>query len=272
MQKLLSLFIILTFLSTPLFAQEEKNVVATIGNRKITKDEFERRFKEVSTKTVNPPPRDLFLEDLVRYEVGVQEAQKRGLEKDPVVQERIRQVLYVDLVEKELGKKADDIDVTEKELQNFYSKNPEVRTSHILIELKTNANRKEKDAAKNRALKIYNEIKKSDKKPFEQLAKLYSDDVVSKKNGGDIGWHTSITLVPEYYQAAIRLNMNQTSALVETMYGYHIIKLTGKRSYQDADKVKLRAAVFEIKKKVMFDNLFNKLKAQYTIKTYPKNL
>jgi peptidyl-prolyl cis-trans isomerase C/peptidyl-prolyl cis-trans isomerase D len=255
----------------PGFSQEEKDVVAIVGARKITKDEFNRRYKEVVSKTVNPPPKELFLEDLVRYEVGVQEAQKRKLENDPIVQERIRQVLYVDLIEKEIGAKADEISVSEAEMQSYYQKNPEIRTSHILIELKENANRKEVDAARARANQIYKEVRQS-QKPFEQLVKLYSDDVISKKNGGDIGWHASNTLIPEYYQAALKLKDGQISNLVETKYGFHIIKLTGRRSYKDADKVKLRAAVMEVKKKALFDNLFNRLKSQYSIKTFPNNL
>ncbi len=264
-----ALIIFLTATST--YAQEEKDIVAVVGTRKISKDEFNKRYKEVVTKTANPPPKELFLEDLVRYEVGVQEAQKRNLEKDPIVQERIRQVLYVDLIEKELGKKADEISVTDKEMQAYYAKNPEIRTSHILIELKQNANRKEIDAAKSRANQVYSEIRKSDK-PFEQLAKLYSDDTISKKNGGDIGWHASNTLIPEYYQAALKLKDGQSSGLIETPYGFHVIKLTGRRTYKDADKVKLRAAVLETKKKALFDGLFSKLKSQYSIKTFPKNL
>lgn len=271
MLKLALSALIIFLMTTSTYAQEDKDTVAIVGTRKISKDEFNKRYKEVVTKTDNPPQKELFLEDLVRYEVGVQEAQKRNLEKDPIVQERIRQVLYVDLIEKELGKKADEISVNEKEMQAYYSKNPEIRTSHILIELKQNANRKELDAARSRANQVFADVKKSDK-PFEQLAKLFSDDVISKKNGGDIGWHSSNTLIPEYYQAAIKLKDNQVSALVETPYGFHIIKLTGKRTYKDADKVKVRAAVFETKKKALFDGLFSKLKSQYTIKTFPKNL
>ena len=253
------------------FAQEADDVVAVVGSKKITKKEFDEKYKDVVSKAFNPPSKDLFLEDLVRYEVGVMEAEKRNLGNDPVVQERIRQVLYVDLVEKEIGKKADQITVTEKEMQNYYAKNPEIRTSHILIELKERARPSEKEAAKKRAGEIYKEVKSS-KKPFEQLVKLYSDDVISKKTGGDIGWHNSTTLLPEYYNAALKLSNNQISNLIETKFGFHIIKLTGKKAYKDADKVRLNAAVKEQKKRVLFDDFFGKLKSKYNVKTFTQKL
>lgn len=266
---ILSSILILTLALTT-FAQND-DVVAVIGDKKITKKEFNEKYKEMSSRAINPPPKDLFLEDLVRYEVGVMEAEKRNLRNDPIVQERIRQVMYVDLVEKEIGKKADAIKVTEREMQNYYAKNPEIRTSHILIELKERATRSEKEAASKRAAEIYKEVKAS-KQPFEKLVQLYSDDVVSKKNGGDIGWHTSTTLLPEYYNAAVKLGNNQVSGLVETKFGFHIIKLTGKKSYKDADKIRLQAAVKEQKKRVLFDEFFGKLKSKYNVKTYTQKL
>lgn len=265
----LSAVLVLTFTLTS-FAQSD-DVVAVVGNKQITKKEFNDKYKEVVSKAFNPPSKDLFLEDLVRYEVGVMEAEKRNLGDDPVVQERIRQVLYVDLVEKEIGKKADSLTVSEKEMQSYYAKNPEIRTSHILIEVKDRARPSEREAAKKRATQIYNEVKSS-KKPFEQLVKLYSDDVISKKNGGDIQWHSSATLLPEYYNAALKLSSGQISPLVETKFGFHIIKLTGKKSYKEADKVALNTAVKESKKRALFDDYFGKLKSKYNVKTFTQKL
>jgi parvulin-like peptidyl-prolyl isomerase len=266
---ILSSFLILAF-SFNAFAQNE-DIVAVVGSKKISKKEFEEKYKEVVAKAFNPPSKDLFLEDLVRYEVGVMEAEKRNLAQDPIVQERVRQVMYVDLVEKEVGKKADQITVSEKEMQSYYAKNPEIRSSHILIEVKENARASEREAAKKRAMEIYNEVKGS-KKPFEQLVKLYSDDVISKKNGGDIGWHSSTTLLPEYYNAVMKLSTGQISPLVETKFGFHIIKLTGKKSFKDADKVNLNAAVKDQKKRVLFDEFFGKLKSKYGVKTFTQKL
>lgn len=261
---------VITMFSFAVSAQDDA-VVATVGSKKITKKEFDQKYKEVLEKTINPPSKNIFLEDLVRYELGVLEAQNKNLDKDPVVQERFRQLMYVDLLEKEVGTKVDKVNISEKDMRAYYSKNPEIKTSHILIEIKENASVKEREAAKKRAQEIYAEVRAS-KRPFEELAKLYSDDVISKKNGGDIGWHSSVTLLPEYYGAALKLKNKQISNLVETKFGFHIIQLTGKKEYKDAEKTQLRAAVLNEKKRAMLDSYFSKLKSKYPVKINAKGL
>ncbi len=242
----------------------DPNVVATVGSKQISLKEFNEKFEDVKKQTINPPTRELFLEDLVRYEMGVQEANKRSMENDPIVKERIRQELYKGLIEKELGQKISEIKVAEPEMKAFYNKNPEIRTSHILIEFKPDATKEQIDAARKRAQEIYDEVRKS-KRPFEELVNLYSDDVLSKKNGGDVGWQSSMTLVPNYYEAVLKMKVGEVKGLIDTQYGFHIVKVSGRRGYGDANKRQIRAAVFDEKRKVIFDDYFAKLKKQYKI-------
>ncbi len=254
------------------FAHADNNdVVAVVGNKQITVKEFNDKYNDVLKQTINPPAKDLFLEDLVRYEIGVQEAVKRGIPDEAVVKERIRQEYYKGLIEKELGQKISEIKVTDKEMQDFYTKNPEIRTSHILIEFRPEATVEQKKAAKDRATEIYGEVKKS-KRPFEELVGLYTDDVLSKRTGGDVGWQSRVTLVPAYYDAALKMKVGDVQGLIETQYGYHIIKVTGRRGYADANKRQIRAAVFDDKRKELFDAYFQKLKKQYPIKVNKANL
>ncbi len=261
----------LVVFSGALQAATPNKIVAEVGEIKITDRDFQKKFSEVR-KTLNPPTKEQFLEDLVRYEVGVQEARKRKFEQDPIVQERFNQIMYVHLIETELGKKANEINISESEMKDFYKNNPELRTSHILIEVKQGATEKEKEVAKKRANEIFSEVKKS-KRPFEELVKLYSDDSLSKINGGDIGWHSPITLAnKDYYDAAKKLKLNEVSNLVETGFGFHIIKLTGIHKFEEADKTKIRGSVLDIKKKGLFDRFFADLKSKYKIKTFKENL
>ena len=260
--------LISVFLMLGSLALAQDNVVAIVGNKKITIEEFNKKFNEVKSQTINPPTKELFLEDLVRYEIGVQEAEKRKLEKDPIVQDRFKQELYKALVEKELGQKVQNIKVTDKEMEDFYKKNPEIRTSHILIEYKPEATAAQIAEAKKRATEIYEEVRKS-KRPFEELVKLYSDDPLSKQSGGDVGWQSRVTLVPSYYNTILAMKVGEVKGLVETQFGFHIIKVTGRRSFENANKRQIRAAVFDDKRKLMFDDLFEKLKKQYPVKVNP---
>jgi peptidyl-prolyl cis-trans isomerase C/peptidyl-prolyl cis-trans isomerase D len=218
----------------------------------------------ISQVLVNPPSKKLFLEDLVRYEVGVQEARKKGLEKDPVVQDRINQELYKALLEKELGKKVEENKVSDAEMKTWYAKNPQIRLSDILIEVKPGATEGQRAEAKKRADEIFAEVKKS-KRPFEELVRLYSDDTTTKNMGGDVGWQSRTSLVPNYYEAANALKVGDISNVIETAFGYHIIKLTGRRSYEEATKREIRMAVYDEKRKVVFDDYFDRLKKQYPI-------
>jgi peptidyl-prolyl cis-trans isomerase C/peptidyl-prolyl cis-trans isomerase D len=244
---------------------QNSDVVATVGNKQITAKELNEKYEEVVKQTINPPSKEVFLEDLIRYEMGVQEAIKRNIPDDAIVKERIRQEYYKGLIEKELGKAVAEIKISEKEMQAYYQKSPELRTSHILIEFKPDATPEQKKAARDRATEIYEEVKKS-KRPFEELVGLYTDDVLSKRTAGDVGWQSVVTLVPNYYKTALEMKVGEVKGLIETQYGFHIIKLTGRRGYSDANKRQIRAAVFEQKRKELFDGYFAKLKKQYPVK------
>lgn len=261
----------LLLISSVSFAQKKDDVVATVGNKKITVEEFNKKYNEIKLQTINIPSKAVFLEDLVRYELGVQEAEKRNLQKDPQVQERIRQEMYKGLLEKELGQRVQKIQVSEKEMEAWYKNNPEIRTSHILIEFKPGATAAQEAEAKKRATEILDEVQKS-KRPFEELVKLYSDDPLSKQAGGDVGWQSRVTLVPTYYETALGMKVGEVKGLVETQFGFHIIKVTGRHAYENANKKQIRSAVYDDKRKDIFNDFFSKLKKTYSIKTNPSLL
>lgn len=262
--KLITLIPLLISFNT--WAQKKDDAVATINNKKISVEEFNKKYNMVRAQSLNPPTKAVFLEDLVRYEVGLLEAEKRKLGNDPLVQDRMRQELYKALLEKDLADKVNKIQVTDAEMKEWYKKNPQIRTSHILIEIKGDATSEQRAEAKKRAFEIFDEVKKS-KRPFEELVRLYSDDPLSKQAGGDVGWQSPVTIMPHYYEAIASMKIGEIKGLIETQFGYHIVKLTGRRSYENADKSQIRIAVFDEKRKQVFNDYFDKLKKQYSIKT-----
>lgn len=238
-------------------------VLAVVGQTQITSDEFLRRYKDVLSKAqYNIPTKEQFLEDLVRYEMGVQQSYKENMQNDPIYKERMRQEMYKILLEKHLTAPVEKVHLTEKELKEYYEKNPQIRFSHILIEFKPNATAKEKDAARRRAQEIYDEVKKS-KRPFEELVRLYSDDLLSKNTNGDLGYHSRVTLGKDYYETLLKMKVGEIRGLIELPQGFAIAKLTEKRSYETADPLQVRGAAFEEKRKDIFDSYFNTLKKTY---------
>ncbi len=63
---------------------------------------------------------------------------------------------------------------------------------------------------------------------FESLARAYST-CPSKSKGGDLGWFGPGKMVPAFEQAVRRLSRGRVSKVIHTQFGYHIIKLTGRR-------------------------------------------
>lgn len=243
-------------------------VVFSVGTSRITVEEFKKRLNEYRSNTYNPPTADQLLEDWIRFEIGVQEAEKMKLQSDPTVHERFRQVLYNALLEKELGKKIETLPITESDLKAYYSHNPEVRLSHIYIEYPAKATEEQKAIALKRAHEILEDVKKQlrNKRPFEDLVKLYSDDLSTKDSGGDMGFQSRVTLVPpSFYETVAKMRVGDVSGVIESRQGYHIVKVTAKNSYEDADKRQIRAAVFDDKRSKLFNEYFEKLKRQYHI-------
>ncbi len=105
-----------------------------------------------------------------------------------------------------------------------YSTPEQIQASHILF--KTDG--KNDAAQKKLAESVLAKIKAGG--DFAALAKQYSDDTDSKAKGGDLGYFGHGTMVKEFEDAAFALQPGQVSDLVKSQYGYHIIKVTGKKA------------------------------------------
>jgi len=240
-------------------------VLAKIGKETITVKDFNQQYKEaIQSSTGLAPTKKQFLEDLIRFRVGLKEAQRRKLSKNPMVKKALNQELYKGLLEVTLAKQVEKIKVTEGDMRKFYSKNPEVRSSHILVRYPINASEKQIAEAKARIDKIYSDVM-TKKKKWKTYTRLYSEDELNKKSGGDIGYHSVTTLHPNYYNTAKALKIGQISKPVRSVYGFHIIKLTGKNSYARADKARLKIRVFNDKRVALLNNYFSKVKKKYPI-------
>ena len=119
------------------------------------------------------------------------------------------------------------------EISKFYEANlarygePEQRrASHILVSVKNGAGEEEKRKARDRAQGILAQLRKSPDK-FAELAKKESGDSGSAAKGGDLGFFSRGMMVRPFEDAAFRLKLGQISDLVESDFGFHIIKLTG---------------------------------------------
>jgi peptidyl-prolyl cis-trans isomerase D len=147
-----------------------------------------------------------------------------------------RKIKYavIDITKLEAG-----IQVTEDELRSYYDqhrdeyKTPEqVKVSHILIKTPLpgpdgKVDEKGVAEAQRRAEDLLKQVKSGAN--FEDLAKKYSEDPGSAKQGGSLGWIGRGQTVPEFEKVAFSLPKGQISDLVKSSYGFHIIRVDDKQ-------------------------------------------
>jgi peptidyl-prolyl cis-trans isomerase D len=165
-----------------------------------------------------------------------------------------RQIKYVVV---DSAKIAAAMTVSDQDLQQYYDQHrdeyrvPEqVKVSHILIKTPLpdpGAKEDEKAVAdaRTKAEGVLKEVKAGG--DFAKLAEKYSDDPGSAKSGGELGWIGRGRTVPEFEKAAFSLGKGQTSDLVKSSYGFHIIRVEDK---QDAHLKMFDEVKSEIEAKV----------------------
>ncbi|MBC8388413.1 MAG: peptidylprolyl isomerase [Actinobacteria bacterium] len=130
-----------------------------------------------------------------------------------------------------------DVIVTEEAVKQYYEDNKNtlflvparVKASHILVMFPWKEdNSEETQEGREEALEKIKmvEDKLNDGGDFEDLARQYSDDGTSGENGGDLGYISKGQMVEEFDKALFSLDVGEVSEIVETEYGFHIIKAT----------------------------------------------
>lgn len=242
-------------------------VLAKINNTEITLDDFNERLKEYPSVahggTLDLETKKGFLDNLIIRELLYQESIRTGLDKEKetaqILEEMKKRILVDTFFKKELE---ENIKISDEELKKYYDDHPEeakapveVRASHILLKTREEAE------------SVLQKLKAGSK--FEELAKSSSIDTGSKVRGGDLGFFRSGMMVPEFEDVALKLQKGETSSIVETRFGFHIIKVTDKRtgkerSFNEA-KAELEQNLLKKKKKEKFDSLVAGLKSKASI-------
>lgn len=139
---------------------------------------------------------------------------------------------------------------TEEEAKKFYDENAakfqgdeQRHASHILIGVAATASADAKAEAKKKAEQVLAEVKKNPAK-FAELAKKYSQDPGSAEKGGDLGTFGRGAMVKPFEEAVFSMKTGGVSGLVQSDFGYHIIKLNeiaGQSQGFDTMKAQIRA-------------------------------
>jgi peptidyl-prolyl cis-trans isomerase C len=245
------------------------DVVARVNGEAVTKGEFEKFINQLEMNAGGPVPPDrrdeIFrnaLDGLVNLKLLSQEVKSRAVTGDEqVVAEEIKKIRSRFPTEEEFNKAlaakqmtAEKLQtemrtqlginklmeseassaspVTDTDVKDYYDKNPErfkkpeqVRASHILF--KTEGDEAAKKKARASAETVLKQAKSG--KDFAALAKEHSSDG-SAQQGGDLGFFVKEQMVAEFSNAAFAMQPGQISDIVESQFGYHIIKVTERKA------------------------------------------
>ena len=207
--------------------------VAKVGDKTITEREFEEflAFKRIVAK--EKEGREKILKEYVEREALAKAIEnERLLDKSTIeveLNEFRKEMIISRYFEKFLKEK-----VTKKNVKNYYNahsaeyEDEKVKVAHILIRVNDRMDDVEKQARITRINEAYSKLRSGDK--FEDIVKEYSEDKVSNKKGGDIGWIKKGAIDDQFSKTAFSIKEGEYSEPFKTKFGYHIaLILEGKK-------------------------------------------
>jgi len=249
-------------------------VLARVGSTKITSTQLEERIQQLP-ENIRPnfekkENQGVILDQMINEELLFQEAKRLGYEKHEDYKKQVKdfenqlrnakkQALINSVLRDNIDGK---INVTDQEIVQFYDNNPsqfqsyeQRRAQHILVKTKAEAEN------------ILKDLKAG--KSFDKLAQEQSIDPTGK-NGGDLGFFRKGDLVPDFEKAVFGLeNKGDTSGIVQTQFGFHIIRLTDvrtlpKRSLNEM-KSQIQQVLYNQKRNSALNELMEKLKKTHKV-------
>ena len=218
------------------FAAEDDPILGKVGDYVVKKADVEKLIQyypadKQKLLRENPDQMMGLVQRMLEVRVLSDLAKKGELDKKADVREQLQYLVNNYLAQEYIYRVVvKDINVSEEELRKFYSANeksfvaPEqVRVRHILIRVSPGSSEGEKKKARENAEGLVKRLKAGE--DFAKLAQEYSEDPGSRQNGGDLGYFGKGQVVKPFEEAAFSLRPGRISDLVETQFGFHIIKM-----------------------------------------------
>jgi peptidyl-prolyl cis-trans isomerase C len=244
--------------------EDSTKALAIINGKEITASEFDLRWSQIpdfARKTyAGHEGRKKFLDDLITRELLIQEARRRGFDRDRALAERVerfKEQLAIDnLMREEVASRTT---VTLEEMRAYYAANSgsftapdELRASHILVKTEEEAQ----------------DLKKrlDEGEDFAAVARKASLDLATRYKGGDLGLIKKGQAVPQFEKALLSLKIGEVSSPVATQFGWHLIKLNDRatgapQSFEDA-KDQVKEQILNEKKHKRFEEFKASLRAK----------
>lgn len=277
MKRLFSVFLVLVvlFFYSHGYA-EESPVLAKVGEKKITLTDFNRilgYYDIDKQKALDEAPQKKIslLKRYVQANALSNLARAEGFDKRPDIKEKTDMLVNDFFATEYLRVKVSEFfansNIQENELKTYYKAHkdefttPEmVKARHILVRVEKTASEEDKKKAKERIGDILMKVKGSE--DFARLASELSEDPGTKEKGGDLGFFQKGSMLPEFEAAAFSLKPGEISGIVETQFGYHVIKVEEKKAsvVEPFEKVsqKIKDKILSDRKTTLVQKLIDK--------------
>ncbi len=247
----------------------------------------DKEFPEAEREKVEP----MILDQLVTRTLLMQVAEEKDVTPDEamvdqqfealkaqqpdIADDELRQFIAEELAIQETIQQevVANIEVTDEEAKEYYEQHKEqfnepaqIRASHILIQVDPEATEDDKEAARQKIEEVLTMAEEG--QDFAELAKTHSEGPSNVK-GGDLGFFARNSMVKPFEDAAFKLATDEISDVVETRFGYHIIKVTDKKdprtvSFEEV-KDQLKNSLLKQKTNNEVSQWINQLKTEATI-------
>lgn len=242
-------------------AGAQETVVAKVNGKTITEADIRLAEAELGSDLGSLPDvtkRRVLVEFLIENQLFADAAEAQKLATGPDYNDRIQYWRRRSLRDLYFDKTVKD-SVSDAEAKKFYddqvgsAKSEEVRARHILVE------------SKEKARELFEKVAYGT--DFAELAKQNSKDPGSKDQGGDLGYFSKGQMVPQFEEAAFKLQKGEVSQPFETQFGWHILKVDDKRTGQavpfDTVKERIVGAIIHQKAQQIAGDLRAKAKIEY---------
>lgn len=156
------------------------------------------------------------------------------------------------------------------EHRDEFGQSEERRASHILISVPPDASDDVKQAARDKAEGILEQVRQ-DSEQFSEITKEHSDDPGSAAQGGDLGFFGRGVMVKSFEDKIFSMQLDEISDIVETDFGFHIIKLTAIKEGKHPDLEEVREQIEKKLKIEMIGSVFGEIAEDFSNVIYEQD-
>lgn len=214
--------------------------LAEVKGRKITRSQFDAYLKFKRLKTDDAARRQRLLDQYLEREALAAAVEESKVLDKELIQAELNEFRKEMLVSRYFENYLKNV-VTEEAVRNYYGTHAadyeqrQAEVAHVLIRTNARMSEPERQAKLTKAQEAYSLIRSGE--PFGKIAEAYSEDKVSAKKGGALGWIKEGGIDQRFSQVAFGLAKDEVSEPFETPFGFHIVRLldgprTVKRPYE----------------------------------------